>query len=310
MKVFLTPVGLHSRAMIRIADALTRYAPPSVEIVNDASLADLHVLYVIGFDAWEDRAKPLIDQEKEYIVVQCCFRSVPGYTDPSQWNGLWDSDATRLVWSYYDLSEHCTKLNTPFYHAPLGVDGTFGYQKALHTTTQPLIPKLIFKDQSFPIITTGYVSAPCAEAIEEVWIAAQRLGLSVLHIGPPKVAGISGLYTNVRSIEGMSDSELAWYYSKARYVFSLRHTEGFELPAAEALVCGTRGVLFDQPDLHHWYSNHVEYVPDCSGEELIGYLMDIMRKHPRPINEKEHRQILNRFDWRTICKGFWEAAGV
>lgn len=293
--------------MIRIANALTHYAPSTVQVVPSQSQADLCIMYVIGFDAWE-WAEQLIDQEKDYIVVQCCTKSAPEHTDMSQWYGLWDS--ARLVWSYYNLSEHCTKVGTPFYYAPLGVDDTFGYRRALNSAAVDHQACIRTEGRTFRIITTGYVSDPCAEAIEEVWIAAQQLNLSVLHIGPPRIEGISKLYTNVRSVEGIPDSELAWHYSKARYVFSLRHTEGFELPAAEALACGTRGVLFDQPDLRHWYGDHVVYVPECSDEELIDKLIGVMKEDPRPIDHIEHRQILDRFDWRTICKGFWEAAGV
>lgn len=306
MKVFLSPVGLHSRAMTRIAKALTCYAPSSVQIVTDKSQADLCIMYVIGFDAWE-WAEQLINQERDYIVVQCCTKSVPEHTDMSQWYGLWDS--ARLVWSYYDLSEHCAKVNTPFYYAPLGVDEVFGYQKALNIVASR-IPSRLGGSQSFPIITTGYVSGPGAEAIEEVWIAAQRLDLNVLHVGPPQIEGISGLYSNIRSVEGISDQELAWYYSKAGYIFSLRHAEGFELPAAEALVCSICSVLFDQPDLRHWYGNHPIYLRECSGEELVNQVVQVMQQEPRLIGEMEHRQIVERFDWRTICKGFWEAAEI
>ena len=66
MKVFVTPTGLHSYAMVRVANALARYAPPHVQIVTDRQAADCAVLHVIGPDApleeghlWNYSAKTL-----------------------------------------------------------------------------------------------------------------------------------------------------------------------------------------------------------------------------------------------------------
>jgi len=109
VNVFLRPTGLHSRAMLRVADALERYAPSQVCVVRDRHAADLVVSHVIGFDEPADRPE---------AIIQYCWRTARG--SRQQWIDRWSR--ARLVWSYYDLPALVGQNGFPFYHAPLGVE--------------------------------------------------------------------------------------------------------------------------------------------------------------------------------------------
>lgn len=291
MKVYLTPVGLYSRAMVRIANALTYYAPSTIQIIDDKDAADLCVMYVISLDfgGW---ARELLSKGKKYACVQCCVRSISEYVDYSQWLPLWRGSS--LVWSYYELSPWANLNGSgfSFYHAPLGVDDCFRHAN-------------LNGHQRQSVITSGYVSGDGAEAIEEVWIAAGECNLPVIHIGPNKVKGINARPSHVTCIEGVPDSQLAWYYSGAKWVASLRHTEGFELPALEGVVSGARGILFAQSDLRRWYKDHAVYVDECHGEELVNKLVEVFSTEPEPVTKDEQKEVMRRFDWKAICGGFW-----
>src|ERR1700722_15236670 len=135
LRVDVQPTGLHSRAMVRIADALTRYAPPEVEIVNLDS-SDLSVLYVIGPDAI-DYCAEMQARGHRYAIVQCCLRTAGLSRENAHlWCQLWQGAAA--VWSYYDISRAFREIfntapppfndsitMTPIY-APLGIDPAFG----------------------------------------------------------------------------------------------------------------------------------------------------------------------------------------
>lgn len=284
MKVFVTPKGLHSPAMVRIADAISKHRPEGVAIVPDEEGADVCVLYVIGRD-YVDRARLLRSVGKRYVVVQCCLRTAGFHGQHDEgWYGLWrDSE---FVWTYYDMHELSEAIGFRLYCSPLGVDSAF-------------TPHLdITRDRL--VITTGCVAGPSAEAIEEVWTAANILGISALHIGPDKVVGM-GQPPGWRSTHGISDAELVVAYSRAMWVAALRHTEGFELPAAEGLACGACPILFDQWPTRRWYGNSAMYVEDRSGASLIKDLVITMSRDPVVHRDAD----LSGFDWSTICAGFW-----
>jgi len=95
MKVFLKPADSMSRAMFRVADALSLYGPEGVEVVDDIEHADLVVLHVIGADVFE-YVKSL---DKPFAVIQYCYQSAGGTLE--QWKELWAKAVA--VWSYYDL---------------------------------------------------------------------------------------------------------------------------------------------------------------------------------------------------------------
>lgn len=139
MRVFLQPTGLHSIAMLRVVNALSRYRPgwpKTVEIVDTLDQAELAILHVIGLDAC-DVGKKLTEIGTKYIVIQYC-----GCWDQSRlhaWSDLWSN--ALFTWSYYDLSSHISSLpsSPPFYYAPLGVDDVFIHAPNLHIRTPRIL---------------------------------------------------------------------------------------------------------------------------------------------------------------------------
>jgi len=294
MRVHVKPTGLHSRAMVRVSNALTRYAPTGIEIVDDPSPSecDLVVLHVIGRDAITV-AEQMNQCEQRWAVIQYCLKTA-GFSRETckDWFELWRG--AECLWSYYDLSDAASVDGWDFYYAPLGLDDAF------------LSRSHISSPSSRPfILTSGYVSGPGAEPIAEVWEAARRLGINAVHIGPKVVEGMTTYPPDWDARHQISDGELAELYARATWVAALRHVEGFELPAAEGLACGARPIVFSQPALWHWYGDHAIYVLDQSGEPLIQELCKVMRYVPEPVSAKEHEQVVRKFNWERVCTGFW-----
>lgn len=284
MKVFCSPVGTFSMAMVRISNALKRYAPAHVTFVNDESQADLVVMYVIGFD-YVAHATRLKAEGKSYAVVQCCVESTEN-TVQSEWWEFWEQ--AELVWSYLQLKQSTHGFN--FMYAPLGLDDAF--------VEQPLITP----PRRNLIVTSGYVTGQSAESIAEVWEAANRLNIEAVHVGPPTVEGMSQP-RNWRSIQP-TDTELAKLYRVARWVSGLRRKEGFELFAAEAAACGAVPIVFNQPSQCDWYCGIAEFVDDCGGEELVERLCDVFT-HYQPARSYMIDEAKQRFSWERVCTQFW-----
>lgn len=285
MKVFLKPTGLYSQAMIRVARALTQYAPEGVDVVRRPEQADIRVMHTIGPDLFEFiNSQPYL----RFAVIQYCFKSAGG-TVP-MWQDLWNKSL--LVWSYYDLPLE-KKL---FYHAPLGVDAD------------------IFKHQCGPrstgVMTSGYITGPACEAIEEVALAAERTGLSVVHLGPVPVHGYNTTIKMAvpgewRSIMDVADDDLAREYGQSKWVSGLRYVEGFELPAAEGLLCGARPIVFDRPEMHQWYDGHAVFVPEYTGDQLVEAIANVLSHEPEEVRPAERALAQHTFDWERVARGFW-----
>lgn len=263
--------------MFRVADALKAYAPVGITFTNERD-ADVRVLHVIGNDAIDYAAER---KGMEYAVIQYCYLTA----GEGQWNGLWDNAKT--VMSYYNLP------TAKLYRTPLGIDPVF-------LEDYPKMPRTI------GVMTSGYVAGPGAEAIEEVAIAADRLRMKTVHLGPKPVGLTQPLPANWRNLYGVSDDLLAAHYRSTAYVSGLRHVEGFELPVVEGLACGARPIVFDRPEMRRWFDGHAIFVPECSGEELVNHLMAVMVMQPVPVTRAERMKVLQRFNWETIVEGFWE----
>lgn len=284
MKVYLHPPANLSRAMFRVASALTRYAPPDVEITRKANEAELTVLHVVG----EEDLEAAIAHAREFVVIQYCYKTARGSAE--FWQSVWERAS--LVWSYYDLP--VTK-GVKFLHAPLGVD-----VEVFHHWSVPF--------RAPRIVTSGYVSGPQAEAIAEVSEAAARLGIHVTHLGPSHVEGMAPRAdANWHAVTGVDDDYLARLYAQADWVSGLRHVEGFELPALEALAVGSRPVLFDRPDMRQWYDEYGIFVPECAGPELVEHLGRVFSRRVTRLTASERDHFIARFDWKVIAKLFWEA---
>ncbi len=323
VKMFVEPVGLHSRAMTRVANAIKRYAPPNIVFVNSAEEADIQVLHVID---WCDE---FLNWPRSYIAIQYCLETT-SCKSVVDWSGFWAKSI--LTWSYYDLGRYMERVpaipcSERLFRAPLGADQVF-QEHARQLLCRPHSLRVHGSGQRNLIVTSGYVSGPGAEAIEEVWSAAERTGWAGVHIGPSKVEGVRrcGLPADWRSVVGCTDAELAWYYRNAYFVAGMRYVEGFELPAVESLLCGSQPLVFDQASQKHWYGDLVQdMVPEKQSprhRSLSAYLEEKFSeaKYFLVANGAHSDSILTcpqnvakasaRFNWASIIPDMFEAAGL
>lgn len=287
-KVHLEPTGLFSPAMVRIANALERYLPGGYRVTGRREDADLLVLYAIGADAIPTCAD-LHLRGRRYAIVQCCLQT--SGAQPRDWYTAWRY--ADVVWSYYDLSACCEEAGGRFYHAPLGVDDVFKQRLQAANSGEDLV------------ITSGHVDGPGAECISPVWAAARQARMRTVHVSTRDVHGApAGAHPDEYRVP--SDEHLARLYSRARFVAALRHGEGFELPAAEGLLCGARPILFGQPATMRWYGNLALFIRDQSDcNATYSSLVSLLSEGHQPVTEHERMAAAARFDWEAIANGFW-----
>lgn len=293
---YVKPPPVRSRCLRRIADALTRYVPAGVEVTQDRVKADLVVLHVIGRQERMYReARQAVQRGQRYAVCQWVLRSSQKPSTEG-WRALWAGAA--VTWSYYDLNaaivqDEGTSWDLArafrFYHAPLGVD-----TDVFHPTVGP---------RPYVVAVAGcdrhYLKT---ESLREVSQAAASTGQAAWHLGPDL-----GLGHHVTDEEGMDDATLARRYSACRYVSGLRRTEGFEMPAAEGLLCGARPILFDRPDLRRWFAPWAVFISEHQRRSVvIEYLANAFSRLPDPITTAEWAAAAERFSWERIVSGFWE----
>lgn len=281
MKVYLQPPQ-PSRGLDRIAAALRRYAPPSVEVTDDRAAADLTVLYSIGrLNALGQQAAKIHLDGKRFAVVQVCLKSTM-QPNPVAWLPLWHNAV--VVWSYYDLSVWCLPN---FYHAPLGVDAEVFY------------PRFTYATRNYTVLTTGL--SRLSESIRECALAVEAVEGKGCHIGPYLRLG-----DRFSQYKDLSDDYLASLMSAAQFVSGLRRKEGFELPAAEGLLCGARPILFDTPDYRWAYRDWGEYIQETDRPGVVEQLVELFKRGARRVTAEERREAAMWFDWKRICEGFWE----
>jgi len=274
------------RALRRVKDALIHHAPADVEFVSRAKNADLVVLNVIGRqDKMRHVAEETLIRGGRYAVIQYCLRST---LRPSTvgWVPLWVNAET--VWSYLDLSlairqDGGSKVPWDFYYAPLGADpGVFRKQR---------------RKRTYVICTSG--SGALSESVKEAIVAARRVNRKVAHLGPELNR------EGVDCFSGLTDSELVDLYNQCEFVAGLRRTEGFELPAAEGLLCGARPIMFDQPHYRQWYAPWAEFITEGDRSSVIDSLEALFRREVRFVTDKERATAANFFDWRPTVAEFW-----
>jgi glycosyltransferase involved in cell wall biosynthesis len=151
-----------------------------------------------------------------------------------------------------------------FYQSPLGADPDIFYP--------------IKFDKTFDILTMGEDNAEC---LNEVFQTTQK----IFHVN------------------NLTDGALNIAYNHCRYVSALRHKGGFEMPAAEALLCGIKPIMFDLPDYRRWFDGLVLFIPE--DENIITNLQKIF-SNDSLVTESEIAEARKRFDWKTIIEGFWE----
>ena len=276
---------IDSRGVQRVATALRKHLLAGA-IVDSTREADLVVLHVIGRqDRMWAQAKKLLAEGKRYAVIQYCLRST---LRPSTegWLPLWrDAEA---VWSYLDLPTLCAEdgqqADFAFYHAPLGVDGSVFYPRPL-------------QEERCNVVTSGL--SYLTESVREVIKAARIARQEIIHLGP-QVA------PKLFCVENVEDATLAGIYSQSLYVSGLRRTEGFELPAAEGLLCGARPILFNRPHYRQWYDGLGVFIPEGSREEVIESLVKVFSRPYVPLNQVQIFEAGKRFAWPPILNDFWK----
>lgn len=286
MKVYITPSYTNSWALKRVVTALVRYVPYNAKIVANQNAADLVVLHVIGRqDRNRARAEHLRTRGQRYVVIQYCVRST---LRPSTqgWLPLWQGSV--LTWSYYDLMALCAEDGTsqdfPFYHAPLGADAAVFYPRQ--------------HQRQYIIGTSGY--SWVTESVREAGHAAQRTGHLMFHLGHRLNKRSHIVYAS-----GIDDDALAHLLSQCQFVAGLRRTEGFELMAAEGLLCGARPICFNRSHYKQWFAPWAIFIPERSREQVINNLETIFHSGARPVMRAERDAAKICFDWKTIIGGFW-----
>jgi hypothetical protein len=274
----------------RVVGALERYAPEDVQFVSDNDSADLVVIHVIGRNERTTRyAQRMLAKGQRYAVIQYALRSTLR-PHTSSWLPLWRG--AELVWSYYDLEAWCrqewTPCDFPFYHAPLGVDGEMFWPRR--------------RERTFTIGTSGRMAV--TESIREAACATKRVGGRMFHLGPELKRG-----PDIVCKTDIEDDMLACLLSECQFVAGLRRTEGFEMMAAEGLMCGARPVLFDRGHYRQWHREWGVFIPEGSRNTVIDNLAALFREGAKPVTEEERSAAGWLFDWERIVKGFWDGAG-
>lgn len=288
MRVYLNPPDVASPSLMRVTQALIKYKPDWVEIVDSEYEADLVILHVIGRqDQVTNQAWKLNVQDKDYAVIQYAIRSTMR-PETLGWMPLWRH--AKVVWSYYDLPELVAEDGIlekeayfDFYHSPLGVDEIF---------------KSSGSEKKFIIATSG--QSYLTESVKECAVAAKAFGFDVFHLG--NELRREGIVCKT----GISDLNLADMYSQSYYVSGLRRIEGFELPAAEGLLCGARPIMFDKPHYRQWFDGLAIFIPELSREQTEKNIKTIFKdQFGLPVTDEEIEKARKLFNWETIIAGFW-----
>ena len=296
MKVYLQP-DVYSRGVVRVADALMQYAPPSIQLVQDPFDADLEIIHVYGrHDRVERRINLLERKGKPFAMIQYVLRSAirPSTHD---WIEMWQK--AKLVWSYYDLPELCredgmgeqlpngdyTMPGFNFYYAPLGVD-------------PEVFKQTHYNEKRF--IVGACSQHALSEGARECAIAAKNTQNQMFFLGHELRRG-----ADIVCKSRITDQDVANYWSQCRYVSGLRRIEGFELPVIEGALCGARPIVYDRPHYRKWFNEFAIFIKEEPREKVIANLEKIFTGFYGEINENDKALIRERFNWETIITNFW-----
>lgn len=287
MKVYIPNATNLSSAMKRVEAAMWQHLPSDLTSVDSVEEADIVIFHVIGYPETVAAVAALRSNQR-YVLVQYCLRSTQK-PNTASWQSLWQN--ALLVWSYYALpalqAEDDAVFDFPFYFAPLGADSEIFKPLAVRRRTK------------YAMLTSGYVaeSEGCREAAE----ACRRVNRAMFHLGPDLNLG-----SHVVSINGITDRTLAEVYQSCDYVAGLRRCEGFELPAAEGLLCCVRPICFDAPHYRDWYQDSAYYIKEEAPEQVSASIEAIIRNEPTLFTGQELADLRDRFSWERIIKNFWK----
>lgn len=291
MKVYLQPPITASRALDRVEAAFRRHAGEHVNVIVESPLdAHLVVVPVVGrLDHVTRQVQQIVERGQQYAIVQYVLRSSKNKST-ADWLPLWKG--AKAVWSYYDLPALCRedgqKPKFNFYHAPLGVEPVF-------LDAPAGISKKAYTAGSF---SRHWLTESHREI---VLAAAETLGFA-WHMGP-----LVRFHDHcVELVAG--DQELADIYGRTAFMPGLRRVEGFELPAAEGLLCGAQPILFDRPHYRQWYDGlGAEFISEGDRGAVFKALVKLFRRGPTPPTKAHLKQARRRFNWERILAGFWGA---
>jgi D-inositol-3-phosphate glycosyltransferase len=279
--------------MDRVAKALV-ISTPEVEEVQCEEDADFVLIHAIGFPETAEAVARCLNRKQKYGIAQYCLRTTQE-SNTLKWMAIWD--CATVVWSYYDLPALCAEdgytFKGNFYKSPLGVDTNVFYPRG----------GIFGFARNIAIATSGYVFE--TEAVTEAHAACEALNRDMFHLGPNNGYGHPMIH-----VIDITDEQLAVWYSKCEYVAGLRRIEGFELPAAEGLLCGARPIMFDRPHYRNWFGNFAEFIPEGSRTDVAASLVRVLATPARPVTEAERKAAASLFHWPTIARGFWSATGL
>lgn len=271
-------IGFESRGIQRVVDNLARHLPASLTRCATPEQADLVVLHIIGRrDGNTRKAQAIQASGRKYAVIQYVLESSRN-PDPRDWQALWSG--AQVVWSYYALPV------PGLYLAPLGADPQIFYPESR-----------IIRDYRIGTNGANYR----AECLGEIYLATFQAGVRALHTGQNLTHD-----PVVDYLESPSDDEMRRVYNRCEYYGALRRKDGFELPAAEALLCGARPIMFDAPRFRRWFDGLAEFVPETDPGTLVTNLRRLLLRGPRPVTADEMTETKNRFNWKRLVGGFWD----
>jgi hypothetical protein len=301
----------YSPAIARIGRALCEHAPASVQIVarpapirkdqrvpalmQDETAGELVVIYVNGMhDRLCALAERCVARGQRYAVIQIALRTTRHHSTET-WRELWRKAA--VVWSYYPLDlwiaeDHGPPLDFNFYHAPLGVDSAI--------FTLPSADR----HRDILVCTSGFQRNQ--EGVAECDEAAVSVDGRIFQLGPH----LDKMKSQVSYAQGITDEELARWYQQCQWVCGLRRHEGFELPAAEGLLCGARPLFYDRPHYRCWFEQWAEFVPEEPHDLVVENLKRLFKRGPKPVSERERAEAAMAFSWPRVVHGFWDRCGA
>ncbi len=124
--------------------------------------------------------------------------------------------------------------------------------------------------------------------------------------GAPRLAGELGLEGRVTFLDSLSTEELVRQYNRAQLLVSPSLYEGFGLPAAEALACGTPVVATTAGALREIVDDGVSgrLVPPADVQALAEAIETLLEdpERCRAMGEAGARRVRERFSWRRTAE--------
>jgi len=281
--------------MWRIRRALMKYAPSSIEFVQDYQDADLHILdFIRQHPTIEDRelnpahglmrTVPSLPKCRDYVILYHCAdpshggdlklnyrplfenaRLVISYLKP-EWVGEWG----QLDWS-----------KIKFFHTPWGYEPDVFYYSG--------------ENKDILCLMTGYVDF--TEELSTVYEEGRRAGGEVVHIGGN--IGLDGK-PGYKRYENIDDRLMREFYSRSEYVNAIRTSYGFEVVGIEGGACLAQPIYLDLPCYRYWFLDIGVFV---SPSNTRNGLRQVFEEKPKQENLTEK---VKEFQWSRIAPKIWE----